>query len=345
MLYNSIIFLIFCILLLIFAYKYRAFEQFAATSGYVEDPTKIEKIRSDIIKSDIEFNEFKKGEGARREALAAEIKSLKKRMADQIRTANIKNCPTCELDLSQRDIEITQSFDSKELYSILVNTLSITNHTKYEKPVDHSVTIDNSDKFKFTTVITDTIDVACRLLQQKQDYKYITDCVKTTRGPKRIGNIHILITTAYNYINHPKFNSTTKLNGYLIGKFSDNIKELILLGRRIILEQSNVCQCAVSKSTGILQRQMQEFKQSFNVISQQEKSIKASLRKNSRALPSWAPNANFMGMNIPRVDTDRLTNKLTQLAEEKSGILNKLIEYGKKIETIEKSDEWLCKPC
>ena len=344
MLYNSIIFLIFCILVLIIAYNYNVFEEFSQTTGYKVNSDKMKGVLNSIAKNDMEFNEFKKNEGVRKEALAEKIDSLKQIISSQLLKKNIfvKSSKSSESD---DHLALIQSFDNKELYSILVNALSSQDHTRSLNTYGTDISFDNSDKFKFTTLITSTIDVACRLLQQKQDYKYIVDCVKTTRGSDRIGKIHTLIVSAYNYINNPKLIKKIEFNNFLIQRFGDNIKELILVGRRIILDNGNICHCNYAKSSDIIKTQLLELKQMYDSISQQEITLKAELGKNNPGLPSWIPNSNFLGMNISSINTSRISNDLTQLSLKKSAIINKLQEYKKKMETIENDDNRICKPC
>ena len=331
MLYYSILFLIVFILILVMMYRYKFPVENFMTSGYVENTHKLKNIQKAVSKSEIETNNFNKKAGVRQAELRQTIDKLKKK---QDRILQHKGSGLGYINDSSTSngsdsaLSPYKSLDNKELYSILVNGLNSPS---------------SSAKHDFTTLIDSTVNVSCELLKQKYDYRYVDNCFKKTRGRDRAGEIHKLINRSYDYISQPKYNSTIKINPYLVNKLNKNIEEIIERGRSLIFDNSNTCQCKGAQRAKLLKTQFTELIQNYNSLKQQAESIKQQLADNNKG------DFSVFGISIPtmpKINKPHLERELQTVSSQKASVISQINNLAKTIKISQKDSVGnTCKPC
>ena len=280
MLYISIVTLLIFILILIVVYRRYTFEQFA--SGYIKDPAKV-------------FHQ----------KLAA--KNLNQKLR------NLKAAPTNTQEYkpinSTMDYKI---FDSKELYSILINGLNMTSFREQDNSADAYglKNIDQNDvRALFTRTVTDTVSVSCELLKQKQDYRYVSKCIDTIKDIDSAAKIHNLIIRAYAFTTNPRDTSNRDIDPYLVNKLNKNIGMVITLGRKVLFTDTNTCKCKPDKNTKLLENQFTESRRIYVLLETQITSMRVRLREAREQTRTAQRFMSRMGRWIPTASRNALMAK------------------------------------
>lgn len=124
-------------------------------------------------------------------------------------------------ELPNRADANVNKYNSKELYSILLNGLNTKSQT-------------------FIKLVEDTLVTGCELLKLKKDFSRIHDCLVDV-NETNIGVIHRILIKAHAYTISPKYNTNKIMDPYLVNKLNKNIKDIMDTGNDIILKNSNVC--------------------------------------------------------------------------------------------------------
>jgi len=340
MIYISIILLVVYILIVIFAYRRFKTEQFANSTGYVEDPGASRRLSKALVQSEIEFGQQKLAAEKNAEELAANIKGLKQEQENAIHGSAKSVSDVTELN--------PKFFDNKELYSILINGLNMHSYNPKEDLSD-SYGLKNvnyvNDKTDFTRTVTDAINVSCELLRQKQDYKYVSKCVKTIKDIDGAAKIHNLLIRAYTYTTHPKHISNREIDPYLVNKLNKNIKNIITVGRRVLFAKTNTCKCKTGKNKTLLQNNLKGLVQMAQNIQGQISNIESTLNGAKISIPPFM--SNLPGFNAPsqRPINKKLVENLKTLYQQKLQTSSSINTVTNAIREADKFAEVACQPC
>ena len=363
MLYISIIALIIFIFILVVFYRRSNMENFAMTSGYVEKGRgHIKKLNMKVVQSEIDSGELTKLTDENQDKLQERIKSLKAKQRDMLQQMSKQDLYDGEDELNKQYGLGQKFFDNKELYSILINNLtssSITNSSLTDsyglKGINYK-----SKKLQFNMTVTDTVNVACELLQQKQDYRYLSKCVESIKSIGSAAKIHNLIIRAYTYITHPKNTSNRVIDPYLVNKLNENIEKIISLGREITYADSNTCKCKSGKNEKILKNNLIELGQAYLNIQNQITNTQATL--NTVRMASKINSSNFFGniiktpsinnlkffgniIKTPSINNLKVTENLKKLKMQANIIAKNINTVKAAFEENKNFQEKGCKPC
>lgn len=345
MLYYSIIFLVIFILIIIYLYNYLGFEKFAQSSGYVETPGAYKKLTKKLADSEIEYGEQADTIAKNAEDLKNNLKNLEQNLLE---ISNPVGIPDYLKNASPETKLTVKFFDNKELYSILINGLNMKTYNPKENLQDAfglgGVNY-KDDKTIFTRAVTEAINVSCELLQQKQDYRYVSKCVNTVKGIDGAAKIHNLLIKAYKYTTLPKYTSNRTIDPYLVNKLNKNIKKIITVGRRIFLVESNICKCKSEQDITLLQNTLRGFIEMDINIQGQILSIEATLNASRMTVPAFM--SNLPGFNIPEpaAFNTKLIDNLKLLYQQKAELGGRIIQIKKTIGDAQKTTAGECQPC
>uniref|UniRef100_A0A6C0B5I7 Uncharacterized protein n=1 Tax=viral metagenome TaxID=1070528 RepID=A0A6C0B5I7_9ZZZZ len=345
MLYISILLLVFFIIILVFVYRRLTSEGFAISTGYIEDPIAATKLKKQLVQSEIAYGNQKNEALKNQQRLNTEIKTLT--TEQQILMKDIQKSKLGITTKEEEDTVPTKFFDNKELYSILINGLNMGSYNAKENLTD-SYGLKNvnyrNDKSSFRRTVTDTINVACELLQQKQDYRYLSKCVDTITDIDGAAKIHNLIIKAYTFISHPKYISNRTIDPYLVNKLNKNIEAIITSGRKILFADSKTCKCKTGKNKKLLENKLNEFIQMNSNIQSQITNIETRINGSKITVPPFM--ANIPGFKLPNqpAPNNKLKANLKTLYQRRRFILENINKIYNSIRQLG-NNETICKPC
>ena len=364
MLYISIVTLLIFILILIVVYRRYTFEQFAFSSGYIEDLGKSKKLKNAIASAEADYGQQKLAAIQGAKDLDAKLKNLK---AEQVNIITRSKMGEYKPINSAMNYKI---FDNKELYSILINGLNMASYREQSNSADpyglKNINY-NDTRALFTRTVTDTVSVSCELLKQKQDYRYVSKCINTIKDIDSAAKIHNLIIRAYAFTTNPSQTSNRDIDPYLVNKLNKNIGMVITLGRRVLFADTNTCKCKPAKNTKILKNQFAESQRIYVLLETQVTSMRARLRDASEqartaqrfmsGLPDIIPDAQknaLLAKQFPAMfasnggkpmNIRKLATDLASMERRKGAILSNMNSIKKTLMQNIAINQKGCQPC
>ena len=352
MLYYSIIFLVIFILILIYVYRRFNLEEFALSSGYIEVPCSYKKLSKKIVNSELAYSQQIIDASKSSDNLKIEMDKLKEELEIIKRTASNPNSTASNPNSTYSDSVVTEIntkfFDNKELYSILINGLNMKLYNPNESTEDSyglkGINYED-DKTNFTRSVTDAINAACELLKQKQDYKYISKCVSTIADIDGAAKIHNLLIKAYQYSTRSKYTSNRVIDPYLVNKLNKNIKNIVELGRKILLANSNTCKCRSSKNKTLLENNLKGLLNMNRNIQGQILSIETTLNGVKTSIPPMLRDIPGFERPEPTLANKRLVENLKDLYRQRAKLSINIFNSQAELRKVSDHRSKICQPC